>query len=90
MYTAIPMRTVAEVFDDLGGPTALGRLIEVNASTANEMKRRGSIPAKHWPKLELEAGRAGHNWCTSGYLARVHALAAGTLPDELCDADEAL
>jgi len=45
------MRTVQTLFNELGGPTAVGRIIGVKPSTASEMKRRGSIPVEYWPRL---------------------------------------
>lgn len=45
------IRSVPELFDRLGGPAAVARLIGKPASTASEMKRRGSIPVEYWPTI---------------------------------------
>jgi hypothetical protein len=45
------MSSVTTIFEVLGGPTKAARLLDVGISTASEMKRRGSIPVKYWPKL---------------------------------------
>jgi len=49
------METISSIFDRFGGVSATARVLGVNASTASEMKRRGSIPVKHWPELIAEA-----------------------------------
>ena len=43
--------TIPEIIDAFGGASAFGRVIEVNQSTASEMKRRRSIPVRYWPKV---------------------------------------
>ena len=46
------MKTVSDILDALGGNTAVAKLIGAkHASTVSEMRRRGSIPVEHWPKL---------------------------------------
>lgn len=48
-----------KLFGDLGGGSAVARILGVGASTASEMKRRGSIPIEHWPALIMsDAGKA--------------------------------
>ena len=49
------METISSIFDRFGGVTATAAVLGVNASTASEMKRRGSIPIKYWPELIAEA-----------------------------------
>jgi hypothetical protein len=49
------MQSVTTIFEALGGPTKMARVLDVGISTASEMKRRKSIPVKYWPKL-VEAG----------------------------------
>jgi len=50
--------TIDTLFDRLGGASAVARLIGKGASTASEMKRRGSIPVRYWgPILDSETGR---------------------------------
>jgi hypothetical protein len=53
------MESVRDIFDALGGPAEVARILGVIPSTASEMKRRESIPAWHWTKLlESDQGRA--------------------------------
>lgn len=75
-----PMQSVSDIFEDLGGPAAVSRMLDVNPSTASEMKRRGSIPPEYWPRLVSEAGRAGLESITYENLALAHAAAKGRLP----------
>ncbi len=49
------MTDVASIFETLGGPAKVARILHVGVSTASEMKRRGSIPVRWWPPL-IEAG----------------------------------
>jgi len=65
------MDTVNDVFREFGGPTALGRAIGVNPSTASEMRRRASIPVDYWPKL-IEAARQRGIDLDSDSLVRIH------------------
>lgn len=53
------MKTVGNLFDDLGGSSAVAKGIGVGQSTASEMRRRNSIPVKHWPKLISFAASRG-------------------------------
>lgn len=50
------MVDAAEIIEAFGGPTAFGRAIGVKPSAASEMKRRKSIPVRHWPNV-LNAAR---------------------------------
>ena len=45
------MKTVSDIFQELGGPANVARLLGVKPSTANEMKRRGVIRVTYWPLL---------------------------------------
>ena len=72
------MVTVTTVFDDLGGPAAVARLLALkNPSTASEMKRRDSIPPEYWPQLVAAARSSGHAHITHEALAVAHALSRG-------------
>ncbi len=51
MSYASNMNNVGSIFDELGGPAAVARILNVGTSTASEMKRRGSIPVRWWPQL---------------------------------------
>lgn len=53
------MSHVTHIFDAFGGPTALAKALNVNPSTASEMKRRGSIPVRYWPELVRAAAEIG-------------------------------
>jgi hypothetical protein len=45
------MKTVPDIFDALGGPAQVARLLNTKQSTASEMKRRKTIPLIYWPRL---------------------------------------
>jgi hypothetical protein len=64
--------TVDDVFDALGGVTSVARSLEVNVSTASEMKRRRSIPSHHWIELALTEPVEGWPGVTLEILAKVH------------------
>ena len=49
------MKTVSEIFDAIGGSSAMARVLDVKTSAASEMRRRGSIPVKYWPALIAHA-----------------------------------
>jgi hypothetical protein len=64
----LAMEKVPELFDRLGGPSEVARILKCGTSTASEMKRRSSIPVRYWPMLiESEKGREiGLSWETLG------------------------
>lgn len=45
------MQTIAELFEDFGGPSKVGQAIGVSTEHAAAMKRRNSIPVTYWPSL---------------------------------------
>jgi hypothetical protein len=51
------MKNVADIIELLGGNAGLARKTGLKPSTVGEMKRRGSIPVEHWPKI-IEAAVA--------------------------------
>lgn len=53
------MNTVDDIFNEFGGPTAVGKVLGKEPSTASEMKRRGSIPVEYWPQLIAAAQERG-------------------------------
>jgi len=53
------MNSLRDLVDELGGTTAFAAAIQVNVSTASEMKRRGSIPVRYWPSLIAAADERG-------------------------------
>lgn len=53
-------KTISELMDAFGGPSAFARAIGLNcSSTANEMKRNGGIAVGHWPKIIAAAAERG-------------------------------
>jgi hypothetical protein len=70
------MRSVDDIFQDLGGTGAVAKLLDVGHSTASEMRRRGSIPVRYWPKLVSEAAACGVEWITNDNLVEMHAREA--------------
>lgn len=63
------------LFEQLGGPTKVARILDVGFTTASEMKRRGRIPVKYWPKL-VDACREGGIDVSYERLVAMHAVAA--------------
>ena len=63
------------LFERLGGPTKVARILGVGFTTASEMKRRGSIPVKYWPTL-VAACRADGVSVSYDELVAMHAEAA--------------
>lgn len=45
------MKNVGDIFSDLGGLSAVGRIIGKGPSTVSEMKRRNSVSVEYWPTL---------------------------------------
>jgi hypothetical protein len=66
------MKTVAEIFDAFGGPSSVSRVLNVNPSTASEMKRRRSIPVPYWPALIQGAAERGIAGITYEALVKAH------------------
>jgi len=67
------IKRVADVFDILGGTTAMARVLAVGVSTASEIKRRGRIPAEYWRDIIRAAAERGHPEITADLLTRLHA-----------------
>jgi hypothetical protein len=65
--------TVNDVFERFGSATALGEAIGRNPVRAAEMRARGSIAPKYWPKLVAVAQERGFHEITFESLARAHA-----------------
>lgn len=49
------MMDVSEVLKSFGGAQAVATLLEITPQAITNMKARGTIPARHWPKLVEEA-----------------------------------
>jgi hypothetical protein len=43
--------TSNEIFDALGGPNQVARLLGIKMSTSSQMKKYGVFPVKHWDAL---------------------------------------
>jgi hypothetical protein len=70
------MITVPDIFEQLGGPTKVARILDVGFTTASEMKRRRRIPVKYWPKLVAACSAEGLEDVTYERLVHIHADAA--------------
>lgn len=67
-------KTVADVFEALGGPAEVARRLDLKgASTASEMKRRGRIGVEHFPRLVDIGAQLGLSWLTYETLVLMHA-----------------
>lgn len=54
----------------------MARVLGVGFTTASEMKRRGSIPVKYWPKLVAACEAEGIETVTYERLVEIHSEAA--------------
>jgi hypothetical protein len=70
------MKSVEEIFVALGGTGAVARLLEVGHSTASEMRRRGSIPVRYWPRLVAVAAERAVEGISNDSLVDMHTSAA--------------
>jgi hypothetical protein len=70
------MKSVEEIFVALGGTGAVARLLEVGHSTASEMRRRGSIPVRYWPRLVAVAVEREIEGISNDSLVGIHTSAA--------------
>lgn len=59
VVTTFMMNSLRDLVGEFGGTTAFAAAIQVNVSTASEMKRRGSIPVRYWPSLIAAAEERG-------------------------------
>lgn len=50
------MAVVERIFEEFGGPAEVGRALGIPTEHAAQMKRRDSIPSRHWATL-IEAAR---------------------------------
>jgi hypothetical protein len=78
------LKSVAEIFDIMGGTTSMARVLSIGVSTASEMKRRGRIPAEYWRDIIRASAKRGHPEITADLLAHLHAreIEAGGLAEE--------
>lgn len=75
--------TIPGLFDILGGPAGVARILGCGNSTASEMKRRRSIPVDYWPDL-LASERGKAIELTADDLVRLH-TAPRTQPSEAAE-----
>jgi hypothetical protein len=45
------MKDVREIFDKLGGYGSVAFVLNIKPLTAKEIRRRGIVPVKYWPRL---------------------------------------
>jgi hypothetical protein len=70
------MRSVSNLFETLGGPTKVATFLDVGVTTASEMKRRGSIPVKYWPRLVAACEQHGIDGLNYERLVAMHTTEA--------------
>jgi hypothetical protein len=66
------MNTVEDVFLAFDGTSNFADALKLGLSTASEMRRRGSIPVKYWPRLVDEASKRGVPTITYDRLVAIH------------------
>lgn len=67
-------KTVADIFELFGGPSAFARTFGLKgSSTASEMKRRGFISVDLWPAIVAIAEQRKIAWLTYERLTLMHA-----------------
>jgi len=66
------MLTIPTIFDALGGPAPVSRMLGVKPSTASEMKRRQVIPVRLWPALVKLCEQRGVKGVTYDRLVELH------------------
>ncbi len=77
--------SIAQLFDIMGGTSAVARQLGVGASTASEIKRRGRIPSEYWRELIIAARMAGHPEVTADLLVDLHAREPRRAPAGLAE-----
>ncbi len=66
------MDSIPSIFDALGGPGRVAKLIGVKPSAASEMKRRRSIPVQYWPALVEASTLLGFDGLNYEALVNLH------------------
>lgn len=79
------LKSIADIFDVMGGTTSMARILGVGVSTASEIKRRGRIPAEYWRDIIRAAATRGHGDITAALLTDLHARQ--NEPDGLAEED---
>jgi hypothetical protein len=75
------MSTVSAIFERLGGPAKVGRVIGKSTEHATIMRRRGSIPVRYWPALMAVRPKGGK--ITYADLVAAHARPAPSVASSL-------
>lgn len=63
--------TVSELFDALGGNSAVAKIISKEPSTVSEMRRSGNIRVRYWPAIIKAAREARVSGVSSESLMRM-------------------
>ena len=66
------MNTVEDVFTAFEGTSNFADALSLGLSTASEMRRRGSIPVRYWPRLVDEASKRQIEAITYDRLVAIH------------------
>jgi len=66
------MNTVEDVFLAFDGTRNFADALKLGLSTASEMRRRGSIPVRYWPRLVDEAEKRSISSITYDRLVAIH------------------
>jgi len=66
------MNTVEDVFLAFDGTANFADALSLGLSTASEMRRRGSIPVRYWPRLVDEAQKRSIPSITYDRLVAIH------------------
>ena len=67
------MNRVEDVFLKFEKTSAFADALGLKLSAASEMRRRGSIPVRYWPKLVEAARERGFDEITNDSLVAIHA-----------------
>lgn len=70
------MIDIPTIFDCLGGPAEVARLLKVKPSTAGEMKRRAVIQVKYWPTIVDALNKRGIDSVNYDTLVSLHSRRA--------------
>lgn len=66
------MNTVEDVFLRFEKTSAFADALGLKLSAASEMRRRGSIPVRYWPKLVEAARQRGFDEISNDTLVSIH------------------
>ena len=86
MLGITPMMDIGRIFDALGGSGKVATALGIKPSAASEMKRRGSIPVRYWPKLLAICEHRNIEGVTYESLAKLASLRTVARSDERASA----